>query len=205
MEIWLNHGNEKFRLPVLPSEFQVKSSSSNERVRINAIGMINLLGKKDLKELTIGTFFPSQNYSFVAYNTFPKPWECVKMVEGWKDSGTPSRLIMTGTSVNMEVAIDDFSYGPADGTKDVYFSLSLSEYVRIKDTKNNVGQKATTTKRPAPAKKSTSKKTYIVKKGDTLITIAKRETGSAMNYKKIAKDNGIKNANKISIGQKLIL
>ena len=205
MEIWLNNGNEKFRLPVLPPDFQVKSSSNNERVSINSIGMINLLGKKDLKELSIETFFPSQNYSFVAYDTFPKPWECVKMIESWKNSGKPLRLIITGTAVNMEVGIDDFSYGPADGTKDVYYSLSLSEYPRIKDTKNNVGGNKTTTKRPALAKTTTGKKTYVVKKGDTLMTIAKRETGNAMNYKKIAKDNGIKNPNKIAIGQKLIL
>lgn len=205
MEIWLNNGNQKFRLPILPPDFQVKSSSSNERVRINAIGMINLLGKKELKELSIETFFPSQNYSFVAYNTFPKPWECVKMIEGWKDSGTPSRLIITGTSVNMEVAIDDFTYGPADGTKDVYYSLSLSEYVRIKDTKNNVGKNTTTTNRPAPTKTATGKKPYIVIKGDTLITIAKKQTGNASNYKKIAKDNNIKNPDKIAIGQKLII
>lgn len=205
MEIWLNNGNQKFRLPVLPPDFQVKSSSSNERVSINSIGMINLLGKKDLKELSIETFFPSQKYSFVAYDTFPKPWECVKMIEGWKNSGNPSRLIITGTSVNMEVAIDDFSYGPANGTKDVYYSLSLSEYVRIKETKNSASQNKVPTKRPAPTKTTTGKKTYIVKKGDTLITIAKRQTGSAANYTKIAKDNNIKNPDKIAIGQKLII
>lgn len=204
MEIWLNMDNQKFRLPIIPPEFQVKSSNANERVKINAIGMINLLGKKELKELTIDTFFPSQEYSFVAYRGFPKPWECVKMIEDWKDSGKPLRLIITGTSVNMEVAIDSFDYGVQDGTKDVYYSLSLSEYVRIKDTKNNSSQNKAVTKRPTPTKVS-EKKTYIVKRGDTLWNIAKKETGNAMNYKKIAKDNGIKNPNIIHPGQKLVI
>lgn len=205
MEIWLNHGNQKFRLPVLPSEFEVASSNSNERVSINAIGIINLLGKKGLKELTIATFFPYHAYSFVAYKTFPKPWECVKMIEGWKNSGSPSRLIITGTSVNMEVAIDEFTYGPADGTKDVYFTLSLSEYVRIKQTQNNSSAKKTSAKRPAPSKTTAGKKHYIVKKGDTLTAIAKKLTGSAANYQKIAKENGIKNPDKLTVGQKLII
>lgn len=204
MEIWLSMDNQKLRLPVLPSEFQLASSNANEKVRINAIGMVNLLGKKELKEITIDTFFPSKNYSFVAYKGFPKPWDCVKLIEDWKNSGKPLRLIVTGTSVNMEVGVENFDCGPRDGTKDVYYSLSLSEYVRIKDTKNNANNKKETTKRPAP-QKTTGKKTYIVKKGDTLTAIAKKQTGNAMNYKKIAKDNNIKNPNKISIGQKLII
>ncbi len=204
MEIWLSMNNQRFRLPIIPPEFQLKSSNTNEQVRINAIGMINLLGKRNLKEIGIETFFPSQEYNFVAYKGFPKPWDCVKLIAGWKDSGKPLRLIITGTAVNMEVAVESFEYGPRDGTKDVYFSLVLSEYVRIKDTKNNTSKSKPTTKRPSPSKPA-GKKTYIVKKGDTLITIAKKQTGNAMNYKKIAKDNNIKNPNKIPIGTKLII
>lgn len=44
--------------------------------------------------------------------------------------------------------------------------------------------------------------TYTVKKGDTLIKIAKKYN---KDYKKIAEDNKIKNPNKILIGQKLVI
>lgn len=44
--------------------------------------------------------------------------------------------------------------------------------------------------------------TYTVKAGDTLSTIAKKY---GITYQKIAKDNGIKNANKIYAGQKLVI
>lgn len=44
--------------------------------------------------------------------------------------------------------------------------------------------------------------TYTVKAGDTLSAIAKKY---GTTYQKIAKDNGIKNANKISVGQKLVI
>ena len=47
-----------------------------------------------------------------------------------------------------------------------------------------------------------SYKTYIVKKGDTLSSIAKKY---GTTYQKIAKDNGISNPNKIYVGQKLII
>lgn len=43
---------------------------------------------------------------------------------------------------------------------------------------------------------------YIIKRGDTLSSIAKRYKTT---YQKIAKDNGISNPNRISVGQKLII
>lgn len=49
---------------------------------------------------------------------------------------------------------------------------------------------------------NTSSRTYIVKAGDTLSSIAKRY---GTTYQKIAKDNGISNPNKIYPGQKLII
>lgn len=58
----------------------------------------------------------------------------------------------------------------------------------------------------AEPKKETPKKEqatyYTVKKGDTLTAIAKKY---GTTYKKIAADNGIKDANKIYVGQKLII
>ncbi len=45
-------------------------------------------------------------------------------------------------------------------------------------------------------------KIYIVQKGDTLTSIAKKY---GTTYKKIAKENNIKNPNKIYVGQKLVI
>lgn len=199
MEIWLNKGNDKLRLPVLPEEFEVASSNMNERININAIGEINILGNEEVKEFEMESFFPAQEYYFVEYNGFPKPYECVEMIDKWRHSKEPARLIVTDTSINMEVGFDEFTYGERDGTGDVYYSLSLSEYkqikVRVKAKKYEPPKKA---KRPAPKPK---KKSYTVKRGDNLWNISKRFTGNPMNYKKIAKENKIKNPNLIFPGQ----
>lgn len=50
-----------------------------------------------------------------------------------------------------------------------------------------------------------TEKTYTVVKGDTLSKIAKRELGDAKRYPEIATLNGIKDPNKISVGQVLKL
>ena len=52
---------------------------------------------------------------------------------------------------------------------------------------------------PSPSKSETI---YIVKKGDTLSGIAKRYNTT---YQKLAKDNNIKDPNKIYVGQKIII
>jgi len=59
----------------------------------------------------------------------------------------------------------------------------------------NVGQKLV-------INKTSSNITYIVKKGDTLISIAKKYNTT---YQKIASDNNIKNPNIINVGQKLVI
>ncbi|MEG0502742.1 MAG: LysM peptidoglycan-binding domain-containing protein [Cellulosilyticaceae bacterium] len=45
----------------------------------------------------------------------------------------------------------------------------------------------------------------MVKQGDTLWQIAKKMTGDGENYKAIASKNNIKNPDKISVGQKLVI
>lgn len=52
------------------------------------------------------------------------------------------------------------------------------------------------------SKPKTTSIIYYVKKGDTLINIAKKY---GTTYQKIAKDNGIKNANFIRVGQRLVI
>lgn len=47
--------------------------------------------------------------------------------------------------------------------------------------------------------------TYVVKKGDTLWSIAEGRTGSGYNFTDIAKANKLKNANAIEVGQKLMI
>ena len=46
---------------------------------------------------------------------------------------------------------------------------------------------------------------YVVKKGDSLWSIAKRYLGSGFKYKDIAKSNNISNPDDIEVGQKIIL
>lgn len=187
MEVWLSWQNnkERLRLPVLPY-FEVKVGNMNTRVNINELGNINLIGKSDLREMILESFFPAQEYYFVEYNAFPSPYECVNMIEKWRNSGKPIRLIITDTPINIAMAIDNFSYGERDGSGDVYFSLELAEYVftNVKANSKSYGYIQTNIR---PAKEIPN--TYVTKKNDNPITVAKKTTGNSANAVEIIDRN----------------
>ncbi|MBC8579132.1 LysM peptidoglycan-binding domain-containing protein [Zhenhengia yiwuensis] len=203
-----NNNEDRLQLPVIPSSFEITLPNQNTTVNINSIGEINLIGKAGLASISISSFFPNQEYSFCLYKGFPKPSEFIKYILKWKESGKPIRLIVTGTPINYAMAIESFTYGEQDGTGDVYFTLELKEYRFIKtSTVTQTTTKNGTTVSTPSTKRETKEVggTYIVKAGDTLWTIAKKMTGNGENYKAIAKKNNIKDPNKISVGQKLVI
>lgn len=209
MDFYLSFNNleQQLRLPVTPSEFELRQAHNNTVVNITNLGELNLIGKKGLASMTVSSFFPSKDYHFCKYQGFPKPYECVKLIQGWKDSGKPIRVIVTNTPINYAMAIDSFVFGEKDGTGDVYFTLELKEYVFVKASKTEkVTPSGTELKIPQTKRESKSiPSTYTVKSGDTLYAISKRLTGNMSNAKAIAQKNGIKDMNKIYVGQKLVI
>lgn len=193
----------------------------NTVVNINEIGNINLIGKSDLKRVTIESFFPNQDYSFVTTQQRHDPYVYVDSIERWRKSGKPIRLIITETPVNIALAIESFTYGERDGSGDVYYSLELAEYVftNVKEQSKkeySPPSKSGITEEDLAISKSVIDNltrgdtrdipnSYTVKQGDTLSSIAKKQTGNSSNYNVIAEKNNIKNPNKISIGQVLKL
>lgn len=203
MEFWLSQEDVRFQLPVLPSEFTVQKGNMNQTVQIENLGEITVLGQSKLSAITLTAFFPANEYSFCKYADYPKPYECVEQIETWRLSKKPVRLLVTETDINMLTSIEEFSYGEKDGSRDVYFTLSLKEYKEVKAKKdNNVEGKRKVTTRSVNKKMP---KSYKVKAGDTLWDIAKRFYGDGSKHDLIAKKNGIKNPKALPVGKVLML
>lgn len=208
MEIWLKQGDESLRLPILPSSFEKTLQRQNETVNITNYGEVNLIGKSGLDTITLSSFFPNKQYGFVQYAGYPKPYDCIKLLNSWMDN--PIRVTITKTDINMLSTIESFTHSEQDGTGDVYYSIELKKYRKPsieKKGKSKVSK--TSTKIIIPENKRNQKlfksTTYIVKKGDTLMSIAKKLTGSNDNYRAIANQNNIKNIKSLKPGQKLVI
>ncbi|WP_010500663.1 LysM peptidoglycan-binding domain-containing protein [Paenibacillus elgii] len=213
IEFWLsfNSGEEKLWLPVPPESFEMVAGNQNTTVTINEIGEINLIGRRKLKTVTISSYFPIQDDGLCQYRNPPKPSECLDMIGRWRNSGKPIRLLIVGEGlkINEAMAIESFTVGQKFGPQDVYYTLELKEYRFLKehleaDKVSSVqqyaalfGESRPTYRTPLPA--------YVVREGDTLITIAKSQYGDDSRWKEIQTDNNIRDFGALVMGSTLRL
>lgn len=212
MEIWLNNVS----IPVLPSEYQVQSSQNNQSENIIGIGEVSLKGKRNLMTISFSSFFPlRRNSSYCRRGSILKPLQYVDAIERMKQTGTV-KLVITGSPIRMDCTIESFEWGENDGTGDIFYTISFKEYRNIGASKSSVVQDGLLESAPsadglnkesARTEPKVSTQEYIVKKGDTLTSIAKRLTGSS-NWKPIYNANRAViggNPNRIKVGQKLVI
>lgn len=213
MEIWLKGSSTWFRFPVIPSEYTVSSESGNEIVTVNALGEVDLGGKRKLRTISFSSFFPRQYDTYCSYRKLKTPKRCVEIIEELRE-GTPPQLVITGTPINFPCRIESFNWGEDDGTGDISFSITLKEHRAVKVTASSVVTlsslasgttvDATGVARTQPETQGT---TYTVKKGDCLSAIARRMTGSA-SWQKLYEANKTvigSNPNMIKPGQILTI
>lgn len=213
MEIWLKGSSTWFRFPVIPSEYTVSSDSGNETVTVNALGEVDLGGKRKLRAISFSSFFPKNYDTYCSYRNLTDPKRCVEIIEELRD-GSPPQLVITGTPINFPCRVESFSWGEDDGTGDISFSISLKEHravkamasavVTLSSLDSGTTVDGTGVARTQPEKQGT---TYTVKKGDCLSAIARRMTGSA-SWKKLYEANKSvigSNPNMIKPGQVLTI
>ena len=195
MEMYLKKDDKDiFRFPVLPSAINVQDYAITNDSNITGLGDVTVFGGKGLRTIEISSFFPNpkKKYRFVNYTDYPKQYDCVTKIKKWMDKGEVLRFIVTGTEINFQVRITDFEYSEQDGTRDVYFTINLKEYRKIKISSTTPNKKKTDNKDRTDTKETDNKpkqKTYTVKSGDTLYDIAKKYYGKGSDYKKIIEKN----------------
>ena len=195
MEMYLKKDDKDiFRFPILPSAINVQDYAITNDSNITGLGDVTVFGGKGLRTIEISSFFPNpkRKYKLVNYNDYPKQYDCVAKIKKWMDKGEVLRFIVTGTEINFQVRITDFEYSEQDGTRDVYFTINLKEYRKIKISSTTPKKKKTDNKDRTDTKETDNKpkqKTYTVKSGDTLYDIAKKHYGKGSDYKKIIEKN----------------
>ena len=206
MEFWLSYNNnaQRLRLPINPASIESTLGMSNTSINLDAIGEANLIGKTGLKALTLESIFPATSIPLVQYSDFPAPDDCVSMIESWMNSGQPIRLTITDSNINMACSIENFKWGRKDNTGNIYYSIDLKEYRFLEANTTSLQSTLTSTTVKRPTTK-TIPKTYVVKKGDTLLAISKKLTGNSSNWQTIAKTNGVKVPSSLKVGQKLVI
>ena len=209
MEIWLKNSKYNIRFPVLPSDYSISSSSNNTSVNITALSEVNLLGNRQLQQVTFEALFPKvYNSTYCDIQPEHKPAQYREIFEAMKRSGV-CKLTLTGVKWSKQVTIEQLDSKEDDGTGDVKITFTFKEYVAPKVSKiKSTKKKKKAKKNSNRTTKKTDNRTYKVKSGDTLSRIAQTQTGKSGNWKTIYEDNkGAigSNPNKIKVGQSLKL
>src|SRR5690625_4698175 len=108
-EFWLsyNNGEERLRLSILPSVLDISNPSSSASHDISGLGEIRIIQEPTAMTFSFSSTFPTHESSLTEYSGFPRPWDCIKTIEKWKNTGNPIRFLITNTPINYAVSIDD--------------------------------------------------------------------------------------------------
>ncbi|WP_018752170.1 LysM peptidoglycan-binding domain-containing protein [Paenibacillus sanguinis] len=207
MEFWLSYNNnaERLQLPVNPEEITIGNSSQTEVVNVSGIGEVAIINDPVLKTFDFSSQFPSSWGPYCAYKDIPDPKAAAATISRWKATGKPIRFLVTETTWNFAVTIEDYTYREVAGdVGTIYFDLSLREYKFIKirklETKTTAAGTTSASVSSASARPSerVTPATYTVRSGDSLWKIGQSH---GVAWQTLAKLNGIRAPYVIRPGQ----
>lgn len=191
--------------PVVPAKLKLKISNQNKTITLINEGEVNLIKTPGLTDIEIDELLlpVMQKYPFAEYAKKFKPADYyLDKLEAWKKRKKPVqfKILRTAPSnktllfdTNMSVTIEDYEI-LEDAEKygfDVAVKVSMKEYrnwgakkLVIKKKKKSSGKKTASKKKTRKTTKSPAK-SYIVKKGDCLYNIARKQLGNDSKWKSI--------------------
>lgn len=197
---------------VLPEQIQARGAASYQSFDIITKGTIKVPKGTDVTEISWdGEFFgkAKKKESLVQTKYWISPNRCVKRLTRWMEHGTELTLIVSGTWINMDVTVSSFSAVPYGAFGNVKYSLELCKVrdLKIYTAKESGIGKKKQTKARSKKKADTSggkSSSYTVKKGDTLIKIAKKKgckwqslySKNKVVIEKTARKRGLKNSDR---------
>lgn len=197
-------------LPVNPEELNTERNASNEKVKIIGLGNVIIKHDEELKRISIESFFPSTNSDFY---TGVAPKTCVNFINKIWKSDKVARITTEGLPVNLNMyfVIDQFNYDSKAGEEeDIYYNLNITEYIPY--GAKYVNMQTTYTAIASSSNRVDTKplinQVYVVKEGDSIISITKKITGGTSRWQELYNLNTAiigNSPNSIYTGAKLVL
>lgn len=192
-------GSREIRIPWLPDKITFTSNGTRmSSYDIIGVGEVKVPDGSNLGAFSWSSYLPGEGHKDLPFlrGTWQSPKKIQTIFSEWREYGTPLRIIVTGTPINHDVYLADYSVDYESGYGDYKYDIKFERRrdIKIVATKINTN-KTTTTTTTSTASNTSTKKTHTVKKGDTLWGIARKYYGSGTKY------TTIYNANKTIIEQ----
>ena len=213
---------ERISLSWVPEKVSVKEAAQFQSYNIIERGEVKLPKGKRLAEVSWESIFPGEartESGYVKASAWEDPQEIIQRLQSWKDDGNKLHLLITQTSVNLDVYIREFSYSFEGGMGDAKYSISFiaAEDLVIKTVKEVDAEKAAAAAEKASTKSGIpelgSRASLPVptsatsKVGQTLWSVAEQKLGNGAKWAEIYAMNKGKFANvdEMKAGTKLKL
>jgi LysM repeat protein len=201
--------NSVFHFPVNPFNFEMDHDKKYNTVEIVDVGEVDAVDQgTKIQKITFDTMFPKYYDSYCRYQDIPDPQAVMEKLIKWKNQVKPLRLIIDGAGINELVIIDSMPEKEEAGEPgDKYVTMNFRTYKELKVELYNPKASSSTLKNNRTPT-STTKGTYVVKKGDNLWNIAKKYYGNGAKWPTIyTKNKSVvgSNPNLIYPGQKLVI
>ena len=219
MDIYITNlaTNKKLQIPMLPQEIKGKLGNRFASYSVIKNGEVKLPSGTELDTYTWTATFPGARRKGEPYiRKWSSPKQCDTFFRALKAGGektaekVKAKLLITGTKINLNVYLQDYSPTESGGYGDITYSVTFirAKNLTIKksakaEVKKDDSATTTTTVKPAQVTKPEKRtpkppvKTYEVKSGDCLWSIAARSD----IYGNGAKYTVIRDANKALIAK----
>ena len=191
----LSQGDERLVLPVTPTKYEVGNEQDNKSVNITQIGEALLFGNPKLITLSFESFLPAKDYPFIVGDK-RKPAEIVALINKWKESKKPIRVIVSDGPINLMMAIMAFPWKKQENTGDLYYTLSLKVYKDLNTSMTADDAKAVddvTGLKDRPTINNKPSTATLHNKGADILDAAKKAYGNYKHYERIIQSNDLKN------------
>lgn len=206
--------------PLTLEEFKTTVKSLNKTVEVVNGEQMTIIKSIPLREFSLKVLLPKNDLLVDDKQIWKEPIVYLARLREFKANRKPLRFIVLrpqedGTELfsgNLLTTLEDYTVNEIAGEEgDFYVDIKLKEYKTIQGKKlvitNNTPNTSGKVKAKEEFKRPTKDppKTYTVKKGDTLWTIAQKQLGSGDKWQNLAKLNNISNPNNLKVGQVLKL
>lgn len=182
--------NETLTFPMLPESFDTGEGTIFLSYDIMRTGTIKIPNGEELESIGWEGIFPGsarRNAPFVS--EWADPQELAATIKRFRQNRKKLRLLITDSSVNIDVYIANFSSGPKGGFGDIHYKIS---FIQAKDlvvlSEDELPEVVSNTASATEKKRPDNKKppsTCTVVSGDSLWKLAQKHLGNGSRYTEI--------------------